>query len=128
MTGYLNPDGSELVGGRLPGGSGQAFKLDAFGNVLVNTGGSSSLAIAAGVATNTIVKAAPGRLASILVTASGTNALNVFDNSSGASGTQIALVPAGTVPGTQINCQVPALNGITAQGNSNNPGVTIFYS
>ncbi len=93
----------------------------------VNAGGRSSLAIAAGVTANTVVKGSAGRLARILVTASGTNALNIFDNSSSASGTQIALVPASASAGTLIDCQAPALNGIVVQGNAANPAVTIFY-
>jgi hypothetical protein len=93
----------------------------------VNAGGRTSTAIAAGTSANTVVKNSPGRLARILVTATGTNQLNVFDNASGASGTQIALIPANAAVGTLIDCQAPALNGITVQGNSANPGVTIFY-
>lgn len=93
----------------------------------VNVGGRASLSIAAGVATNTVVRNSPGRLARILVTASGSNALNVFDNSSTPSGTQIALVPASAPAGTIIDCQAPALNGIVVQGNASNPAVTIFY-
>ncbi len=92
----------------------------------VNTGGRSSLAIAASTAGNTVVKNGPGRLARILVTTAGTNPLNVFDNASAPSGTQIALVPASAAAGTMIDCQTPALNGITVQGNASNPGVTIF--
>lgn len=93
----------------------------------VNAGGRASLAIAAGVATNTVVRNSPGRLARILVTASGSNALNIFDNSSTPSGTQIALVPASAPAGTIIDCQAPALNGIVVQGNASNPAITIFY-
>jgi hypothetical protein len=33
MPGYMNPDGSELVGGQLPSGAGQALQLDAQGNL-----------------------------------------------------------------------------------------------
>lgn len=93
----------------------------------VNAGGRASQAIAAGVTANTVVKANPGRLARILVTASGSGALNVFDNNSAPSGTQIALVPASASAGTLVDCQAPALNGITVQGNAANPAVTIFY-
>src|SRR4051812_32827074 len=38
MPGYMNNDGSELVGGQLPGGLGQSFKLDAGGNLLTSPG------------------------------------------------------------------------------------------
>ncbi len=35
MPGFMNTDGSELVGGQLPGGAGQAFVLDALGNLSI---------------------------------------------------------------------------------------------
>ena len=35
MPGYLNNDGSELVGGLLPSGVGQALQVDSLGNLLV---------------------------------------------------------------------------------------------
>jgi hypothetical protein len=63
----------------------------------------------------------------VLVTASGTNALTVYDNASSPSGTIIALVPPSAAVGTLIDCQAPAASGITVAGNSANPGVTIFY-
>jgi hypothetical protein len=93
----------------------------------VSVGGRASLAIAAGVSANTVVKAGPGRLARLLVTASGTGALSVYDNAGAPSGTIIALVPAGAAAGTLIDCQAPAASGLTVAGNSNNPAVTIFY-
>lgn len=85
--------------------------------------------ITAGVATDTVIKASSGYLNSVLVTATGTNALNIFDNASGHSGTQIGLVPANaSVNGVPFTFKNPAANGITVQGNSNNPGVTISWS
>lgn len=128
-AGSITPAGSIMaVNVILDVATGNLYAQQGFRGVTdVNTGGRASLAIAAGVATNTIVKASAGRLARILVTASGTGALNVFDNSGGASGTQIALVPPSAVAGTLIDCQAPALNGITVQGNAANPAVTIFY-
>src|SRR5579884_29964 len=38
MPGFLNPDGSELVGGLNPSNTGQALKIDANGNLYVNLG------------------------------------------------------------------------------------------
>lgn len=93
----------------------------------VSVGGRVSLAIAAGVSANTVIKGSPGRLVRVLITASGTNALTIFDNASSPSGTIIALVPPSATVGTLIDCQAPAANGITVAGNSANPGVTIFY-
>lgn len=47
MTGYLNNDGSALVGGQKPSGQGQALQVDTAGNLLVNVaaggGGSGSV-------------------------------------------------------------------------------------
>jgi hypothetical protein len=128
-AGSITPAGSIMaVNVILDVATGNLYAQQGYRGVTdVNTGGRSSLAIAAGIAANTVVKGSPGRLARILVTASGTNALNVFDNSSGASGTQIALVPASAPAGTLVDCQAPALNGITVQGNAANPAVTIFY-
>jgi hypothetical protein len=93
----------------------------------VSVGGRTSTAIAASTSANTVIKNSPGRLARILVTATGTNEMDVFDNASTNSGTKIGIVPANATVGTIIDCQAPALNGITVGGNSNNPGVTIFY-
>lgn len=39
MPGYMNNDGSELVGGLNPGGAGQAFKVDANGNLFTSSRG-----------------------------------------------------------------------------------------
>lgn len=93
----------------------------------VSVGGRASVAIAAGATSNTVVKGSPGRLARVLVTATGTGALTIYDNASSPGGTIIALVPASATAGTLIDCQAPAANGITVAGSSANPGVTIFY-
>lgn len=93
----------------------------------VNAGGRVSTGIAAGITANTIVRGSAGRLARVLVTSSGTNQMNIFDNASTPTGTIISIVPANAAAGTILDCQAPAANGITVAGNSNNPGVTIFY-
>jgi hypothetical protein len=36
MSGYLNSDGSELIGGLLPNGQGQAMQLDPNGNLYIH--------------------------------------------------------------------------------------------
>jgi hypothetical protein len=128
-AGSITPAGSIMaVNVILDVATGNLYAQQGYRGVTdVNAGGRTSLAIAAGVTANTVVKGSPGRLARILVTASGTGALNVFDNSSAASGTQIALVPASAPAGTLVDCQAPALSGITVQGNAANPGITIFY-
>lgn len=128
-AGSITPAGSIMaVNVILDVATGNLYAQQGYHGVTdVNAGGRASLAIAAGTSANTVVKAGAGRLARILVTASGSNALNIFDNSSSPAGTQIALVPANAQSGTLIDCQAPALNGIVVQGNSNNPGATIFY-
>ncbi|HEX7735230.1 MAG TPA: hypothetical protein VF458_10205 [Ktedonobacteraceae bacterium] len=128
-AGSITPAGSIMaVNVILDVATGNLYAQQGYRGVTdVNAGGRASQAIAAGVAANTVVKASPGRLARILVTTSGANALNIFDNSSSPSGTQIALVSAAAAAGTLIDCQAPALNGITVQGNATNPAVTIFY-
>jgi hypothetical protein len=150
MTGFLLSDGAELVGGKTADGAGQGLALDLEGNLLTNNhvydqnsaqsfealgvagvtevtvGGHASTPVGAG-AGNTIIKSSPGRLARILVTATGTAAFVVYDNASAPSGTIIAVVPANALAGTIIDAQAPALNGMTLAGNPDNPGVTVFY-
>lgn len=98
------------------------------GNVSLTNDGTSTTAITAGVATNTVIKATAGRLARILVTATGTNQMNIYDNASGASGTIIGVVPASATVGTVVELRMPASNGMVVAGNSANPGVTIAWS
>lgn len=93
----------------------------------MSVGGRTSTAIAASTATNTVIKASPGRLARLLVTTAGTTAMSFYDNASTNSGTVIALIPASAAAGTLIDAQAPALNGITAAGAATNPGVTVFW-
>jgi hypothetical protein len=89
-------------------------------------GGTNTVAIAAGAAANTVVKASAGRIARILVTTTGTNPLQVFDNASTNSGTIIAALPASPAIGT-YSFDLPAAAGITIAGNASNPGITVSY-
>lgn len=108
--------------------TGNLYAMQSFRGVTdVNVGGRTSTAIAAGVSAPTVIKGSPGRLARILVTATGTAEMDVFDNASSASGTKIGIVPANAAVGTIIDCQAPAANGITVGGNASNPGVTLFF-
>ncbi len=91
-------------------------------------GGTVTVAVAAGTAADTVVKAAPGRLCRILVTATGTNPLQVFDSATVGSGTVIGCLPASPVVGTTYTFNFPATAGITVKGSATNPGVTISYS
>jgi hypothetical protein len=89
--------------------------------------GSSNLTIAAGVATDTVVKGSGGTLVKILVVTTGTNALLVYDNNSTHSGTIIGAVPANAAVGSVYSFGFPASVGITVQGNAANPGVTVNF-
>ena len=93
-----------------------------------NENGTTTTAIAAGVATDTVLKAAKGVLCRILVTTTGTNPLQIFDNASAGSGKVIGCLPASPAVGTSVEFIMPAANGITVKGNAANPGVTISFS
>src|SRR3954471_22763561 len=69
------------------------------GAVVTTVGGVTTVAIAAGVATDTVVKATAGRLCKVLVTTTGTNPMAIWDNASGHTGTIIgALAPPHAPP------------------------------
>lgn len=97
------------------------------GEASVTVGGLQTTSIAAGVTTNTVIKATPGRIARILVTTTGTNPLQVFDNATTNSGTIIAALPASPAIGA-YDFQFPAANGITVAGNAANPAITVSWS
>lgn len=90
-------------------------------------GGSNTTAIAAGVASNTLVKGGYARLCTILVTTTGTNSLTIYDSSSATSGTIIGALPVSPAVGTILRLQMPAINGILVAGNAANPAVTIAW-
>ncbi len=94
----------------------------------MTNGAVSTVAIAAAVAGNTVVKATAGRAVTVVVTATGTNPLACYDNASAASGTIILYVPASAALGSTYPSELPAANGITCAGNAGNPGVTIGYN
>lgn len=97
------------------------------GVAMVSSGGTTTVAIAAGTATDTVVKAAPGRLCRVLVTTTGTNPMAIWDNASGHTGTIIGAFAASPTVGTVAVFDMPAANGITVQGNASNPAVTISF-
>jgi hypothetical protein len=91
--------------------------------------GTLSTVIAAGHAADTVILAQLGRLCSALVTVTGTNKMEFYDNVSTGSGTLVGLIPANpTVTGVPYVWKAPCANGITIKGNANNPGVTVFYT
>jgi hypothetical protein len=103
-------------------------RVDAGGNALFTDGGLQTTAVAAGTSTDTVIKATAGRLCKVLITTAGTNALVIWDNASGHTGTIIGSIAASAAAGTLVSFQMPAANGITVQGNSNNPAFTVSWS
>lgn len=191
MSGFIDSDGSALVGGQLPSSVGQALQLDAVGNLkttsagggtgnvdvtdrlarlmgavkvvdftgaftfnidssgrgLVNIsqingvspvidasgsqgvtiGGKQTTAIASAGSAN--VKASPGRLFRVLITAAGTASLTFYDNAAGgATGTIIGVTPPATTVGQIYDFQLPAAVGISAVGGAGTPGVTVSWT
>lgn len=94
----------------------------------VKTGGTSTTAVASGASSNTVIKGSAGTLCRVLVTTTGTNPMNIYDNATTNSGTIIGALPASPAVGSIYDFQMPATNGITVGGNASNPGVTISYS
>lgn len=103
-------------------------QVDLNGAVLVPAGATTgTVAIAASKSGNTVVKASAGRLSRILIQAAvATNAIEVFDNASAASGTVIGYIPVAAAAGV-YDFEMPAANGITVGGASTNPAMTVSY-
>jgi hypothetical protein len=99
--------------------------VDAAGNAQSTT---ATVAIEAGTTTDTVVKPSAGRLGRVLVTATGTDEVSIYDSADAASGTRIGIVPADAPPGRVCTFDVAAANGIVIGGSSALPGVTISYS
>lgn len=99
--------------------------VDTLGNPVSPT---NTAAIATGAAT-TVIKNAPGRVATITVTTAGTSTDNatIYDNTAG-SGTILAVVAGGTAVGTILNISLPAAIGITAVNVSGGPAFTLSFS
>lgn len=97
------------------------------GVAVTTSGGVTTVAVAANTSTDTVIKASAGRLCRVLVTTTGTNPMNIWDNASGHTGTIIGAFAASPTVGTVASFEMPAVNGITIQGNAANPGVTVSF-
>jgi hypothetical protein len=134
----VNPDGSTVGGGgtsasptvvRLQAaGSAVQAVVSAAGELIVADDGVSSTAIPAATAANTVLKATAGRLCRVLVTALGTGAVVVFDNSTTNAGKIIGLVAASAPAGTMVDFSMPASAGITVQGDPALPAITVSWT
>lgn len=83
----------------------------------------------AAAAGTTIIKASPGHLARVVVTAAGTatDNITIYDNASSGSGTVLGVIPGGGTAGAIVSFDLPALNGITAVNVASGPAVTIGF-
>ncbi len=121
MVAYLN-----AILGALGGSITVNATIDA--TIADATGGVSTDVVAAGAATDTVISAAAGRLCRVLVTTLGTNAMTIYDNATAGSGRIIGIVPASAAAGTVLTFLMPTTNGITVDGHSDNPAVTVSWS
>lgn len=90
--------------------------------------GTNTTPVAASTTADTVIKGGPGRLCRVLVTTTGTGAAVIWDNANGHTGTIIGSIAANAAAGTFVECQEPATNGITVQGNANLPAITVTWS
>jgi hypothetical protein len=91
-----------------------------------SVGGAKTLAISA--AGTVVVKAAPGRLCRVIVTATASGPVTFYDNATTGSGTVLGVVPASAAVGALYEFQAPAANGITAVAAATPSSVTVVYS
>jgi hypothetical protein len=84
--------------------------------------------INANTTSDTVIKASPGCLVCVTVTATGTAAQTFYDNASAGSGTPLLVIPANAAVGSIYMLPGKALSGITAGGIANSPAVTGYYS
>lgn len=116
-----------ILNDRTQPGFGRAFQGNSAGEASMTVGGLQTTAVAAAASAN--IKAAPGRIARVLVTSAGTASLIFYDNATGAStGTIVGITPTTTTVGQVFDFQFPALIGISAVGGAGSPGVTVSYS
>lgn len=98
-------------------------------DVLGNPKDPTNAANIAASAGTTVVKNAPGRVATVAVTTAGTSTDNatIYDNTAG-SGLILAVIAGGTAVGTLITLNVPAAIGITVVNVASGPAFTLAYS
>lgn len=93
----------------------------------VDQEGGVHVVIAAGKATDTLLKSESGLLKRILVTTVGTNPLQIQDaNATGNSGDVIGALAASAAIGP-YDFEMPTAVGILVKGNAANPAVTVSF-
>lgn len=88
---------------------------------------SNNATVAVGAA-NTVIKAAPGDLVTIVVTTAGTTGFTVFDNASTNSGTQLYNSKSAPALGDIYTIFGRAKNGITIANTATGPALTVFFN
>lgn len=101
--------------------------VDASGAITVTTGqlgdgGASKAIIPVGTITSTVISAASGRLARVIVTALGVTPPVFTDGL-----LSLAFIPASAPIGSIYEVQIPIATGITLTGNATNPGLIVTY-
>jgi hypothetical protein len=98
-------------------------------NQNVTDASASAVGIPANAGAFTIIKNLPGKLCRIVVTATGTGPLNIYNNATGANtGMVLGTVPANAQPGQSFDCHMPASAGISCPVQANNPAVSVSFS
>jgi hypothetical protein len=118
------------VHGELYNGATFDRHLGQNGIALVTSGGTTTAAVAVGTASDTPIKASPGRLCRVTITGlagTTTGTTPIYDNASGHTGTILVVIPNNTAVGTVIDVQMPAAAGITVNGGANSPAMTISF-
>jgi hypothetical protein len=101
--------------------------MPADATIHVNEGGSNTGFVPANSGAAVVIKASPGRLMKVIVTAVGTAATKIYDNASSASGNVLLAIPASPTLGAVYDVQLTALNGIVCDGLTNGSGLTVGY-
>lgn len=93
----------------------------------INNDGTQHYAIPVSTLSDTAVSITGGMLARILVTESNSHEMVIYDSDTGATGDIVGMVVANKERGSIIECHAPVGLGIYVVGDTDNPGVTIFF-
>ena len=118
------------VSGQLYNGTTFDLPLGANGVAFTTAGGKTTTPVASGTNSDTVIKAAAGRLARVSITAAAgttTGTTPIYDNASGHTGTILVVIPNNQAVGSIIDVNMPAALGITVNGGANSPGMTISF-
>lgn len=116
-----------LLNDRANAGFARALQGNTAGEAAMTVGGLQTTQVTP--TSLTVIKSTPGRLARVLCsTANATNAINIYDNASAASGTIIGVIPTTATAGQIFDLQMPAANGITIAATASAGTITVSWS